>query len=160
MSIGKINRLIKGATDKVKDAMGGSLLNSKQERAVKNAMDTLDQTQADAGNKNLRGATKPSAIISNQRMRRMIERITEDKTKTQQDAVNALLQGTGVGFLIGLDAKLNNKKPTSKTKKTTTTTTKIPPKPKPNPRKVPKPKPNPRRQRANRSMIVKPRRKK
>tara|TARA_B100001094_G_C17680017_1_gene552914 strand:+ start:81 stop:557 length:477 start_codon:yes stop_codon:yes gene_type:complete len=158
MSVSKILREVK---KRVKKFMGKPVLNSRQERLVKNAMDTLDQTQVDAGNKNLRGATKRSAIISNQRMNRMIERIAEDKSKTQTDAVNAILQGTGIGFLIGLDTTLNNKKTTSKTKKTTTTT-KTPPKPKPNPRRVskPKPKPNPRIERANRSMLVKSRRNK
>ena len=154
-----VSKILREAKRKAKKFMGGSALNSGQKRKVNNAMETFDELMEDRGTK-IKGATKPSAVIGNKRMRRAIERIAENKSNTQTDAVNAILQGTGIGFLIGLDTTLNNKKTTSKTKKTTTT--KTPPKPKPNPRRVskPKPKPNPRIERANRSMIVKPRRNK
>ena len=149
--------LIKAAKAKLKKAVRNKPLNSTQQRNSKNAMETFDDLMEDRGT-NIRGATKPSAVIGNKRMGRAIDRIATGKTQTQTDAINALLQGAGVGFAVGVDAV--SRKNTNTTKnKTKKVQTKTPPKPKPNPKKVPLPKPNPRIQRANRSMIVTPRKK-
>ena len=97
--------------------MGDKPLTSAQQRNINNAMDTFDDLMADK-NLDIEGASKSSALIGNQRMNRAINRIAEGKTKTQTDAVNALLQGAGVGFAVGADAASRKKTTTkSKTKK-------------------------------------------
>ena len=119
--------LIRVARGKLKKAVRNKPLNTAQQRNVNNAMDTFDDLMADQ-NLNIKGATKPSALIGNQRMNRAINRIAEGKTQTQTDAVNALLQSAGVGFAVGVDA-------TSRKKTTTKSTTKKKP---PLPRSKPK----------------------
>ena len=119
--------LIRAARGKLKKAVRNKPLNSTQKRNSENAMETFDDLMADQ-NLNIKGATKPSALIGNQRMNRAINRIAEGKTRTQTDAVNALLQGAGVSFAVGVDA-------TSRKKTTTKSSTKKKP---PLPRSKPK----------------------
>ena len=102
----------------------------------KTLMETFDDLMADR-NSGLPGASKPSALISNKRMNNAIQRIAEGKTQTQTDAVNALLQGAGVGFLLGADT-VGGKKITAKNK------TKVPiPRKKPTTKKPPLPRSKP-----------------
>ena len=117
----------RAAKGKLKKAVRNKPLNTAQQRNVNNAMDTFDDLMADQ-NLNIKGASKPSALIGNKRMNRAIQRIAEGKTQTQTDAVNALLQSAGVGFAVGVDA-------TSRKKTTTKSTTKKKP---PLPRSKPK----------------------
>ncbi len=117
----------RAAKTKLKKAVRNKPLNTTQQRNVNNAMDTFDDFMADQ-NLNIEGASKPSALIGNKRMNRAINRIAEGKTQTQTDAVNALLQGAGVGFAVGVDA-------TSRKKTTTKSSTKKKP---PLPRSKPK----------------------
>ena len=137
--MGSITRnLIKLAKRKMKKVMGDKPLTSAQQRNINNAMDTFDDLMADK-NLDIEGASKSSALIGNQRMNRAINRIAEGKTKTQTDAVNALLQGAGVGFAVGADA-VSRKKTTTKSK-----TKKKPPIPRAKPKRktppLPKKKP-------------------
>ena len=109
--------LIGVAKKQLKKTVRNKPLNSTQKRNSENAMETFDDLMADQ-NLNIKGATKPSALIGNQRMNRAINRIAEGKTQTQTDAVNALLQGAGVSFAVGADAVARKKTTTkSKTKK-------------------------------------------
>ena len=130
--------LIRAARGKLKKAVRNKPLNSTQKRNSKNAMDTFDDLMADQ-NVDIKGATKPSALIGNQRMNRAIQRIAEGKTQTQTDAVNALLQSAGVGFAVGADT-VGGKKTTTKSK-----TKKKPPIPRAKPKRktppLPKKKP-------------------
>ena len=58
--------LIRAARGKLKKAVRNKPLNTAQQRNVNNAMDTFDDLMADQ-NLNIKGATKPSALIGNQR---------------------------------------------------------------------------------------------
>tara|TARA_R100001015_G_C4469633_1_gene53767 strand:+ start:58 stop:504 length:447 start_codon:yes stop_codon:yes gene_type:complete len=128
----------RAAKGKLKKAVRNKPLNTAQQRNVNNAMETFDDLMADQ-NLNIKGATKPSALIGNQRMNRAIQRIAEGKTQTQTDAVNALLQSAGVGFAVGADT-VGGKKTTTKSK-----TKKKPPLPRSKPKRktppLPKKKP-------------------
>tara|TARA_R100000329_G_scaffold1096_1_gene2038 strand:+ start:56 stop:526 length:471 start_codon:yes stop_codon:yes gene_type:complete len=138
--------LIRAARGKLKKAVRNKPLNTAQQRNVNNAMDTFDDLMADQ-NLNIKGATKPSALIGNQRMNRAINRIAEGKTQTQTDAVNALLQSAGVGFAVGVDATSRKKTTTKSTTKKkpplprSKPKTKTPPLPKKKPAPLPKKKP-------------------
>ena len=156
------NAFFRAAKGKLKKAVRNKPLTTAEQRNVNNAINTFDDLMADQ-NLNIKGATKPSALIGNQRMNRAINRIAEGKTQTQTDAVNALLQGAGVGFLLGADT-VGGKKITAKNKTKVPIprkkpTTKKPPLPRSKPNKKPVPKANPRTKRANRSMIVTSRKK-
>ena len=134
---------VRSARGKLKKVVRNKPLNSTQQRNVDNAMETFDDLMADRNlnkyNSDIAGDSKPSALIGNKRMNRAIQRIGEGKTQTQTDAVNALLQGAGVGFAVGYDST-RDKKPVKKTK------TKAPiPKKKPSRKKPPMPKPKPSR---------------
>ena len=158
----KLKPVIGIANRKLKKRVRNKPLNTAQQRNAENAMETFDDLMADR-NSGLPGASKPSALISNKRMNNAIQRIAEGKTQTQTDAVNALLQGAGVGFAVGADtvggikitAKNKTKVPIPRKKPTT----KKPPLPRSKPNKKPVPKANPRTKRANRSMIVTSRKK-
>ena len=160
----KLGPLFGIANRKLKKRVRNKLLTTAEQRNVNNAMETFDDLMADR-NSGLPGASKPSALISNKRMNNAIQRIAEGKTQTQTDAVNALLQGAGVGSIIGADT-VGGKKITAKNKTKVpiprkNPTRKKPPIPRKNPtrKKPPIPKANPKTKRANRSMIVTPRKK-
>ena len=110
----KLIPVIRMANRKLKKRVRNKPLNTTQQRNAENAMETFDDLMADR-NSGLPGASKPSALISNKRMNNAIQRIAEGKTQTQTDAVNALLQGAGVGFLLGADT-VGGKKITAKNK--------------------------------------------
>ena len=137
----KLGPIFGGAKRKLKKAVRNKPLNTAQQRNVNNAMDTFDDLMADQ-NLDIKGASKSSALIGNQRMNRAIQRIAEGKTQTQTDAVNALLQSAGVGFAVGVDATSRKKNTTTKS-----TTKKKPPLPKSKPKTktppLPKKKPAP-----------------